>query len=119
VLKYNVIGDEHVYVAGDSRPMPFSKSANTSNTEGKFVAKLIAAHAAGKRMDWVSPTTTCYSMVNASPNEAISVDARYAYDAAKREFSFSKDTKMFEDRNTGQGKAALDWAQGLYSDLFG
>lgn len=120
VLKYNVIGDEHVYVAGDSRPMPFSKSANTSNTEGKFVAKVIAAHAAGKQMDWVSPTTTCYSMVNAGPNEAISVDARYAYDAEKQEFSFSKkDTKMFEDRSTEQGKAALDWAQGLYSDLFG
>ncbi len=119
VLKYHVPGDEHIYVAGDSRPMPFSKSANTSNTEGKYVAKVIAAHAAGKQVDWISPTTTCYSMVNADPNEAISVDARYAYDAAKQSFSFSKDTKMFEDRSTEQGKATLDWAQGLYSDLFG
>jgi NADH dehydrogenase FAD-containing subunit len=119
VLKYNVIGDEHVYVTGDSRPMPFSKSANTSNTEGKYVAKVIAAHAAGKEISWVSPETVCYSMVNADPKEAISVDARYAFDAEKKEFSFSKDTQMFEDRDTEKGNATLDWAQDIYSDLFG
>ncbi len=119
VLKYNVIGDERVYVAGDSRPMPFSKSANTANTEGKYVAKVISAHAAGKHIDWVSPETVCYSMVNADPKEAISVDAHYDFDAKKREFSFSKDTQMFEDRDTKKGDATLDWAQGIYSDLFG
>ncbi|MCL5669443.1 MAG: NAD(P)/FAD-dependent oxidoreductase [Gammaproteobacteria bacterium] len=119
VLKYNVIGDERVYIAGDSRPMPFSKSANTANTEGRYVAKVIAAHAAGKKIDWQTPTTTCYSMVNANPKEAISVDARYAYDAEKKEFSFSKDTKMFQERSADQGKATLEWAQGIYNDLFG
>jgi len=59
-LKYNVVGDMHVYVTGDSRPQPFSKSANTSNTEAKYVAKVLAARAQGKDIDWYSPETICY-----------------------------------------------------------
>ena len=63
--KYNFVGDDHVYVTGDSWPMGFSKSANTANTEGKYVAKVLAARAQGKDIDWASPETICYSMVNA------------------------------------------------------
>jgi NADH dehydrogenase FAD-containing subunit len=118
VLRYHVIGDERVYVAGDSRPMPFSKSANTANTEGRYVARVIAAHAAGKKIDWVSPRTECYSMVNVQPREGISVDAGYAFDVEKKEFSFSKDTQMFENRDVAKGTKALEWAQGIYRDLF-
>ena len=119
VLRYNVIGDERVYVTGDSRPMPFSKSANTASTEGKYVAKVIAARAAGKSIDWESPTTTCYSMVNADPKEAISVNAHYDFDPVKKEFAFSKDTTMDEQRDTAKGEATLEWAQALYTDMFG
>lgn len=117
-LKYNVVGDQHVYVTGDSRPHPYSKSANTANTEGKYVAKVLAARAAGKDIDWYSPETLCYSMVNASPMEAISVDALYAYDPKTKAFSFSKETKLYEDRDQAKGKATLEWAQGIYRDLF-
>ena len=39
---YNIKGDPHVYVTGDARNHPYSKSANTSNTEGQFVAKVLA-----------------------------------------------------------------------------
>ncbi len=116
--KYNFIGDEHVYVAGDSRPMGFSKSANTANTEGKFVAKLIAARSQGKDIDWVSPETICYSMVNANPNEAISVSARYVYDNAKKAFGFSPDTSMDEKRDTAKGNRLMEWNKGMYRDLF-
>ena len=66
-LKYNVIGDDRVYVTGDSRPHPYSKSANTSNTEAKYVAKVLAARAQGKDIEWYSPETICYSLVNAQP----------------------------------------------------
>jgi NADH dehydrogenase FAD-containing subunit len=117
-FKYNVIGDERVYVTGDSRPMPFSKSANTSNTEGKYVAKVLAAHAQGKTIPWESPRTVCYSMVNADPMEGISVDAGYTYSKEKQAFSFSSDTKMFENRDAAKGRATLEWAQGIYRDLF-
>jgi NADH dehydrogenase FAD-containing subunit len=116
-FKYNVIGDERVYVAGDSRPMPYSKSANTANSEGKYVAQVLAAHAQGKTISWESPHTTCFSVVNANPMEAISVDAGYAYDDKKKSFGFS-DVKMLENRDVAKGKATLEWAQGIYRDLF-
>ncbi len=119
VLKYNVIGDERVYVTGDSRPHPYSKSANTSNTEGKYVAKVLAARAQGKDISWYSPRTVCFSMVNASPMEGIGVDAGYVLNAAGNAIAgFSPDTKLFEDRDEAKGKSTLEWARGLYRDMF-
>jgi NADH dehydrogenase FAD-containing subunit len=114
-LKYHVVGDEHVYVAGDARPMPFSKSGNTARTEGQHVAKVIAAHAQGKEIAWVSPNTTCYSVVSADPMEAISVDAKYSYDG--KGFAFA-DVKMVEKRSAAQGKLAMEWAKGHFRDMF-
>ncbi len=117
---YNVIGDPHVYVTGDARPHPYSKSANTSNTEGQYVAKVLAARAQGKEIAWVSPETVCYSMTNAFPPEAIKVDAKYVYDAKKDEITgFSPDTKTWETRDEAMGRAYLEWAQGIYRDMFG
>jgi sulfide dehydrogenase [flavocytochrome c] flavoprotein chain len=119
VLKYNVIGDERVYVTGDSRPHPYSKSANTSNTEGKYVAKVLAARAQGKDISWYSPRTVCFSMVNASPMEGIGVDAGYVLNAAGNAIAgFSPDTKLFEDRDQAKGRSTLEWARGLYRDMF-
>ncbi len=117
-LKYNVIGDDRVYVTGDSRPHPYSKSANTANTEAKYVAKVLAARAQGKEIEWYSPETICYSLVNAAPLEGISVDATYSYDAKTKSFAFSKDTKMFEDRDASKGRGTLSWAKGMYRDMF-
>ncbi len=119
VLKYNVIGDERVYVTGDSRPHPYSKSGNTSNTEGKYVAKVLAARAQGKDISWYSPRTVCFSMVSADPMEGIGVDAGYVLNAAGNAIAgFSPDTKLFEDRDQAKGKSTLEWARGLYRDMF-
>lgn len=116
---YNLIGDPHVYVTGDSRPHPYSKSGNTSNSEGHYVAKVLAARAQGKEIAWTSPETVCYSMVSADPQEAIWVDAHYDYDAKKDEITgFSKDTKVFNKRDRANGQAALEWARGMYRDMF-
>jgi len=117
LLKYHVIGDEHVYVTGDSRPMPFSKSGNTANSEAKYVAKVIAAHATGKQIDWQSPNTICYSAVMPDPLESISVDAHYKYDPKTKSFAFDK-VKMFEKWDKARGQANLEWARGLYRDMF-
>lgn len=118
-LTYNVVGDERVYVAGDARPMPFSKSGNTANSEAKFVAQIIAARAKGQPAPkWQSPNTVCYSVVNGEPLEAISVDAHYAYHPKDKSFFFDQ-VKMFEKRDAARGAATLDWAQGLYRDMFG
>ena len=116
--KYNYVGDDRVYVAGDARPMGFSKSANTANTEGKYVAKLLAARAQGKDIEWATPETICYSMVNAAPAEAISVSARYVYDNAKKAFGFSPDTSMDEKRDVAKGNRLMEWNKGMYRDLF-
>lgn len=118
-LHYNLIGDERVYVTGDSRPHPYSKSANTANTEGKYIAKVLAARAQGKDITWYSPRTICYSMVNADPMEAISVDAGYVLNKEGTAIGgFSPDTKLFEQRDSAKGKATLEWARGIYRDLF-
>ena len=58
-------------------------------------------------------------MVNAFPMEAISVKAHYVYDAAKDAITgFSPDTKVFNNRDAAKGKATLEWANGLYRDMF-
>ncbi|PJA57680.1 MAG: sulfur oxidation protein, flavocytochrome C [Rhodocyclales bacterium CG_4_9_14_3_um_filter_68_10] len=118
-LKYNYIGDERVYVTGDSRPHPYSKSANTANTEGKYVAKVLAARAQGKDITWYSPRTVCYSMVNANPPEAISVDAGYVLNKEGTAVGgFSPDTKLFEKRDAAKGRGTLEWARGMYRAMF-
>ena len=115
----NFIGDERVYVTGDSRNQPYSKSANTSNTEGHNIAKVLAARAQGKVVNWVAPETICYSMVNADPMEAISVDAGYDYDPKTDLITgFSKATKVYNKRSVERGQATLEWARGIYRDMF-
>ena len=116
-LKYNIIGDDHVYVAGDARPMPFSKSGNTANSEGKHVAKIIAAHAQGKEIEWQSPNTICFSAVMTQPLQAISVNAFYKYDPKEKSFAFDQ-VKMNENWDKAQGQANLEWARGMYRDMF-
>jgi len=114
-FQYNLVGDNRCYVAGDSRPMAFSKSGGTASSEGRFVAKVIAARAGGKGVAWESPHTICYSVVNAEPLEAITVDAHYAHDGER--FVFDK-VKMINARDTVQGQATLEWARGHYRDKF-
>jgi len=117
VLKYNLIGDKYVFVTGDSRPMPFSKSGNTANSEAKFVAKVISARAKGKSIPWQSPNTICYSGITTNPLQSISVDAHYKYNAKDKTFAFDK-VKMFETWDADRGQANLEWARGLYRDMF-
>ena len=113
---YNVPGDLHTYVTGDSRSQPFSKSGNTANTEAKVVAKIIAARAAGKEPKWESPNTICYSMVNTDPNESIMVDAKYTFTKDKG-WDFT-DVKLITERSRQLGKANIEWGKGLYRDMF-
>jgi sulfide dehydrogenase [flavocytochrome c] flavoprotein subunit len=113
VYKYFAKGDRTCYVTGDARPMPFSKSGNTSNSEAHYVAKVIAAHEAGKDIDWVSPQTICYSMVNGKPEEAIMVKAKYD----RKTFGFT-DVQLDNKRSVALGKATFEWGAGLYRDMF-
>ena len=116
-LKNHIVGDEYTYVVGDSRPMPFSKSGNTANTEAKIIAKRIAMHAQGKDMPWESPRTICYSMVGDNPQESIMVDAKYKHDGTGNGWGFT-DVTMINDRTEDLGKANIEWGKGLYRDMF-
>ncbi len=113
VYKYFAKGDKTCYVTGDCRPMPFSKSGNTANSEAHYVAKVIAAVEAGKDIDWMSPQTVCYSMVNGHPQESIMVKAKYD----KKTFGFT-DVQLDNKRSPALGLANREWGAGLYRDMF-
>ena len=115
---YNVKGDETCTVGGDARPMPFSKSGNTANTEGHIIANIIAARSMGKPVPkWTSPQTICYSMIKSHPNESIMVDAKYKSDGKGGGWGFT-DVKVTHKWTEAQGAANLEWAKGLYADFF-
>jgi NADH dehydrogenase FAD-containing subunit len=121
---YQVIGDLNVFCTGDVRPMGFSKSGNTANTEGRIVAANIVKYMAGKELSqktWTSPHTTCYSAVESNPLRAISVNAGYAYDETKKSFGFA-DASTMEKWDSADGLAAgkglIEWGNGLYRDFF-
>lgn len=116
-FKYNVIGDEHVYVTGDSRSQPFSKGGHTAHSEAQYVAEVIAGHALGKDVGWRSPQTMCFSAIDINPLEAMSIITFYKYNNSTKEFEFDR-THMMEDWSTEGGQASLAWAEGMFRDMF-
>jgi len=110
--------DDTVYVTGDSRPMPFSKSANTAYTEGRHVARRIAAKVNHKTIAWESPTTKCFSIVSLQPLMGISVRTQYAYNRKTKAFGFAH-SQADEQRDQAKAQAVKDWTMQLHRDLFG
>jgi len=115
---YNAVGDAHVYIAGDCRPMPFSKSGNTARTEGMYLAELVAARVRGQQIPWESPHTVCYSMVNTAPNEAIMVDGKYQFDKTTNQWDHFENFAVNE-RDEAKGEKAFEWAEQHFRDMFG
>jgi hypothetical protein len=122
-LTYEVNGHSNIYVSGDARPMGFSKSGNTSNTEGQYVAKLIATKInKTKPIKWQSPITICFSATSIYPERAIFIHSDYAYDKKKKSFYFA--TPISSEKWGGKdgldnAKGLYDWANSLYIDMFG
>ncbi len=121
-LTYEVVGHKDIYVAGDARPMGFSKSGNTSSTEGLYVARLIADKINGiKNTPWQSPTTLCFSAVTMSPERAIFVNSMYAYNEKKKRFGFAtpKTSEVWKGKEgLTNAKAQYDWADAMYKYMF-
>ncbi len=118
---YQTRVDPDIYCAGDVRPMGFSKSGNTANSEGHIVASMIAARIQGKEPKWKSPLTVCYSAVSGDPVRAISVNAQYKYDPKKKAFGFyNASTNEQWDGRAGvmNGRGLFEWAKGMYRDMF-
>ncbi len=120
-LTYEVHGLKDIYVTGDSRPMGFSKSGNTSNTEGHFVAKLIAQKInKSAPIKWESPATTCFSVISTKPQRAIYIYTLYAYNKKDKTFSFSETLSSENWKKDGKvnGLSVYNWADALYNDMF-
>lgn len=116
-FKYHMLDDEYVYVTGDSRSQPFSKSGNTAHSEAKYVAEVIIAHAKGKQIGWRSPQTMCFSGVKIDPLEAMSIIAFYKFDDKEKSFAFDR-VHLMEKWSPQSGQAGLAWAEGMYRDMF-
>ncbi len=117
-FKYHLPDDERVYITGDSRPQPFSKSANTAYSEARYVADVIVAKETGKSIEWRSPQTMCFSGVTIDPLQAMSIVAFYKHDDVNDRFGFDR-VYMNEDWSQRGGQAALAWGEGMFRDLFG
>jgi len=113
----HIIGDEHVYVTGDARPQPFSKSGHTANSEGKFIAEVIAAHRKGEKLEWRSPQTMCFSGVKIDPLEAMNIITYYKYDKERKTFGFDR-VHLVDDWSVKSGQAGFAWAEGMFKDMF-
>jgi NADH dehydrogenase FAD-containing subunit len=123
VIHYTVKGYDNIYVAGDARPMGFSKSGNTAYTEGQHVAKLIAAKInALPEPAWESPITLCISAVSIYPERGIFIHSEYAYDKKQKNFYFATPVSSEEWRGQvglDNGKNVYGWAKAMYVDMFG
>ena len=120
-LTYEVNGLKDIYITGDARPMGFSKSGNTSNSEGHFVAKLIAQKInKSAPVKWESPVTTCFSVVSTKPELAIYIYTQYAYNEKNKTFSFTKTISSENWKKDGKinGSSVYNWADALYNDMF-
>ena len=121
-ITYEVNGHKDIFISGDARPMGFSKSGNTSNTEGQYVAKIIANKInKNKPIKWQSPITICFSAISLYPEQAIFIHSGYAYDEKTKRFAFT--TPIIHEIWAGKeginnAKGLYGWANSLYADMF-
>lgn len=120
---YEVIGAENknIFVSGDARPMGYSKSGNTANTEGHYLGQLIAQRIKdGKDISWVSPLTVCYSSVSSKPDRAISIRAQYKFEGKTLAgFTNVELSEQWKGKvGIENGKLLDTWAKRLYADMF-
>lgn len=117
-FNYNVFGDKHTYVAGDSRPMPFSKSASVARGEGAHVAKVIAARTQGKSVPWVTPESICYSMVDPDAKKAIVSKSYYRFSQTTKQWEFAPNSVSIDERSEELGQQTFEWTKKQFKELF-
>ena len=121
-LTYQVIGEENIFISGDARPMGFSKSGNTSSTEGLYVAKLVVNKINNNsHISWESPTTLCFSAVSVNPEQAIFINSQYSYNKKSKTFGFAtpKTSEVWKgNEGLENAKAQYNWADAMYKYMF-
>ena len=121
-LTYEAIDAKNVFITGDARPMGFSKSGNTSNSEGFNVAARIAQRInKTPAMAWEPPTTTCFSAISTEPEKAIYIYTQYSYDKKTKAFDFAGTVSSEDWKKHGvvNADSIYSWATALYHDMFG
>ncbi len=121
IFTYEVKGAKDVFVCGDARPMGFSKSGNTANTEGKNVAHEVAARINGTKHAWESPVTVCVSDVSVYPERGIFIHSEYRFNKKLGQFEFATPvTNEVWKGETGKtnAEAVYGWAKAMYADMF-
>ncbi len=116
-FKYHMMDDERVYVTGDSRSQPFSKSGNTAHSEAKYVAEVITAHVQRREIPWRSPQTMCFSGVMIDPVESMSIISSYKFNQQEDRFQFDR-VHPIQKWSERMGQAGFAWAEGMYKDMF-
>lgn len=122
-MTYRVPGHPNIYITGDARPTGFSKSGNTSLSEGQNVAKMLAARINKQpALGWMSPVTLCISAVSAFPEHGIFIHSEYAWNPKHKQFEFA--TPVTDEHWKGQegldnAKNIYGWAEACYIDMFG
>jgi len=119
-LTYEANGAKNVFIAGDARPMGFSKSGNTSLTEGRIVAaQVVSKMKTGKTLPWSSPTTQCFSAVSINPEKSIFVTTDYSYDPKDKTFDFYNTVLSEDIEKDGLQNAEFlyGWADAVYNDM--
>ena len=123
IFTYEAKGKENkdIFVCGDARPMGFSKSGNTSNTEGKNVAREVAARILGKKHEWESPVTVCISDVSFNPERGIFIHSEYEFNPKTNQFQFATpvtDEVWKGEEGLNNAEAVYGWAESMYADMF-
>jgi len=118
-FNYNFYGEDKVYIAGDCRPMPFSKSASVAISEGQHIAKVIVARLKGKNVNWTTPESICYSIVNSIPKEAILSRSSYQFDPLANQWRYEKESKAYNYRSQKLSTEAFAWGSFHLNEIFG
>lgn len=113
-------GDDSVYFVGDLMgPISdqfghYPKSGHVANYVGRIVAQNIAERVAGKPVIARLPDNLCYMMVNAEPQEEISVKFEYEVDPTGKVIQTQIDMDV---RNEDMVKEDFAWARQKFQDF--
>ncbi len=105
---------ENVFVIGDAAMSYLPKSGYAAHSEGKAVAKIINTRLKGKEIKEELLQMVCYAMV--SDKEAIMTETSFKYERDKKRFiPIHREDNV---RKESTAKRYMEWARGLWRDMF-
>jgi NADPH-dependent 2,4-dienoyl-CoA reductase/sulfur reductase-like enzyme len=115
---FESVTDENILVVGDSNGYPYPKSGHMANSCGYLAAKQLAYKTLGKHFPYEKelPSNICYSLVNGSPKEGISVHHNVSY-SEKKGIKISSNSTPKKDQSTGE--SIQSWYNAITYDMFG